>query len=109
MRAPVVKRRHFDVLDVAAAVRPLEFDAHVGEVHLAIEEREIVIVRPLLDLSSVAVRPPVCLRMVAFTFVQKALVFALQFVIEHDAMDTDVLFLKPLCRTEIGSMQLCVV
>src|SRR5262245_13938822 len=57
--AAVVECRHFNVLDIASAVRPLEFDSNIGKVHLAIEERQIVVVCPFFDLPSVAVRPAI--------------------------------------------------
>jgi hypothetical protein len=104
-----MERRHFHVLNVSTPVRPLEFDPQIGKVHLPVEEWQVMLECPLFDLSSVPVRPPVRVRMVAISLVQEGLVLALQFVIENDAIDTDVVFLQPLHRSKVGRMQLCVV
>ena len=51
MRPPIVERCDLDILDIAPAVRPLVFKAKIGKVDVAVEERQVVLVRPLLDLS----------------------------------------------------------
>ena len=53
MRAAVVNCRDLDVLDVATAVRPFVFQSEIGEVDVAVEERQIVLQRPLLDLPRI--------------------------------------------------------
>ena len=104
-----MERRHFHVLDVASAVRPLEFDPHIRKVDLTIEERQLVVMRPLFDLSSVAVWSSVCVRMIAIPLVQELLVFAFQFVVEDNPMNANVVFLKPLRGSSVGRVQLCVM
>ena len=99
-----MERRHFHVLHVSTPVRPLEFDPQIGKVDLPVEEWQVMLECPLIDFSSVPVRPPVRVRMVAISLVQEGLVLALQFVIQNDAVDTDVMFLKPLHRSKVGRM-----
>jgi hypothetical protein len=109
VRAPIVKRGHFHVLDIPATVWPLEFDSQIRELHVAIEERQIVLVRPLLDLPCVTVRSPVGVRTIAITLVEKALILAFQLMVEDDAMDADVGLLESFDNSLIRGMQLCVV
>ena len=42
--------RHLDVFHIAAAVRPLVFDPNVRELHAVLVRRQVVFVRPVLDL-----------------------------------------------------------
>src|SRR5262245_14959201 len=65
--------------------------------------------RPLFDLTTVAVWASVRIGMVAIPLVEKALVLALQFVFEDHPLNTDVVFLKALGRSQICGMQLCVM
>jgi hypothetical protein len=104
-----VKRGHFHVLNIPATVWPLEFDSQIGELHVAIEERQIVLVRPLLDLPCVAVRSPVGVRTIAITLMEKALILAFQLMVEDHAMDAGVGFLESFNNSLIRGMQLCIV
>jgi hypothetical protein len=99
----------FNVLNVPATVWPLEFDSQIRELHVAIEERQIVLVRPLLDLPSVTVRSPVGIRTIAIALMKKALIFAFQLVVEDDAVDAGVRFLESFDNSLIRGMQLCVM
>ena len=56
MGTSVVERCDLDVLDVAAAVRPLVFKAQIRKVDVSVEERQVVLVSPLLDLSRIPLR-----------------------------------------------------
>src|SRR4029079_3145511 len=69
MRASVVERCDLDVLDVPPAVGPLVFKAQIGKVDVAVEERQIVLMRPLFDLSRIAVRTAVGVRLIAVAIV----------------------------------------
>src|SRR5262249_38681536 len=83
--------------------------AQIGKVDVAVEERQIVLVRPLLDLSWVAVRTAVGVRLVAVAIVQELLVFALQFVVEDDPMNPYVVLVEPLRSPDVSGVQLRVV
>jgi hypothetical protein len=74
--AAVVRREQLDVL-VAFAPIDLVLDAVVGKVHLAVEERQVVLSRPVADLVLVAVGPAVAVGAIAVGLLQKLLVFAL--------------------------------
>ena len=62
--APVVRREQLDVL-VAFASIDLVLDAVVGEVHLAVEVRQVVLARPVADLVLVAAGSAVAVGAVA--------------------------------------------
>ena len=109
MGAPVMKRCDLDVLDVAAAVGPLVFKAQIGKVDVPVEERQIVLVRPLLDLSRIPVWTSISIGPVAVAIVEKLLVLAFEFVVEDNAMNSHVLFLKPLSRPHVRRKKLRVV
>jgi hypothetical protein len=69
MRTAVMECCDLDVLDIATAVRPLVLETEIRKVNVAVEERQIVLVRPLLDLSRIAVRTPVGVGLIAFAIV----------------------------------------
>ncbi|MFN2444511.1 MAG: hypothetical protein ABR606_02810 [Vicinamibacterales bacterium] len=89
MSAAVVRREQLDTFVMFAAV-DLVLDAVIGEVHLAVEVRQVVVARPVADLvlgapwSAVAVRP------VAVVVLEEFLVFTLQILLEDDAADLGV-------------------
>src|SRR3954463_12600752 len=62
MGPTVVERCDLDVLDVAATVRPLVFKAQIRKVDVPVEERQVVLVGPLLDLSRIPVWTPISVR-----------------------------------------------
>src|SRR5262249_54000230 len=109
MRAAIVKRRYLDVLDVATAIRPFVFQSEIGEVDMAVEERQIMLVRPLLDFSRIAIWPTVGIGTVAISVVKKLLIVALELVVERDAMNSHVVLLKPLGRPQVSRIELRVV
>src|SRR5688572_13565440 len=75
--AAVVRREQLHVL-VAFTPLDLVFDAVVREVHLAVEERQVLSARPVADLVLVAVRSAVAVGAVAVVLLQELLVLALQ-------------------------------
>jgi hypothetical protein len=46
-----MRRHDLEVLEGPATVRQLVFDANVWEVHVAVDEREIVLTGPLRDFA----------------------------------------------------------
>lgn len=80
-------RRDLDVLHIAPAVGPLLFDPDVRELHTVFVHREAVLVRPLLNLVVRPVRSPITVGAVTIPFLEKALVLALQLVLEDDAIN----------------------
>src|SRR5688572_23383242 len=86
--AAVVRREQLHVL-VAFTPLDLVFDAVVREVHLAVEERQVLSARPVADLVLVAVRSAVAVGAVAVVLLQELLVLALQVLLEDDAPDVE--------------------
>jgi hypothetical protein len=89
MSAAVMRREQLDVLVVFAAVN-LVLDAVVGEVHLAIEVRQVVLARPIADLVLAAVGSSVAVRSVAVVVLQELLVLTLQVLLEGDAAALEI-------------------
>src|SRR3954449_7641021 len=71
MGSAVVEGCDLDVLDVTATVRPLVFKAQIRKVDVPVEERQIMLVRPLLDLSRIPVRTPISVGPLAVPIVEK--------------------------------------
>jgi hypothetical protein len=59
MRARIMLGHHFDVQVILASVDLAIFDPAIRKMHLSIEERQVVIVRPLRDLALVAIGPAI--------------------------------------------------
>jgi len=59
MAAAIVNRRDLDVDAIPASIRQFVLDAQVREVDLLVEVRQLVLQRPLLDLSVVTIWPAV--------------------------------------------------
>ena len=89
MSAAVVRREQLDVLVVLAAV-DLVLDAVIGEMHLAIEVRQVVLARPVADLFLAAVRSSVAVWSVAVVVLQELLVLAFEILLEDDAADLEI-------------------
>ena len=70
--AAVVRREQLDVL-VAFPPIHLVLDAVVGEVHLAVEVRQVVFACPLADLVLVAIRSAVAVGAIAVVLLQEFL------------------------------------
>jgi hypothetical protein len=88
--ASIVDGQHLHVFVPTAAVQLLVFDAQVGEMHLVVEVREVVLERPLRNLLRVAVGVPVVVVALAIPVVQPLLVLALELEIEEDPFDAGV-------------------
>lgn len=84
-----MRREQLDVLVVFAAFY-LVLDAVIGEVHLAIEIRQVVLARPVADLVLAAIRSSVAIGAVAVVVLQELLVLALQVLLEDDPADLKV-------------------
>src|SRR5436190_14288222 len=70
VRTAIVLRRDLDVLVVLATVRVAIFDAEVGEVHLLVKVREVVLGRPFPDLLVGPIRMAVVVGAVPIALVQ---------------------------------------
>jgi hypothetical protein len=109
MRPAIVRRDDLDVLPLPTAVRLLVFDADVGEVHLVIEVRQVVFVRPVANLIGRAVGMSVVIVVVLVALVEPALVLALQLVVEDDALDVRAALQETRLGLFVGAIYLEVV
>jgi hypothetical protein len=107
--ASIVDRCDLNISVIPSPIGLLVFDAHVGEMDLVIEVREVVVVRPFLDLVRLAIRASVGIVPVAIPFVQPPLVLTLEFVVEGDAIDAGAALREALGFTEVRPIHLGVV
>jgi hypothetical protein len=101
--------RDLDVTVIPSPVRPFVLDAHIGEMHLVIEVRQIVIMRPLFDLGRVPIRAPIGVVTVVIPLVQPPLVLTLELVIENHAIDPCATLREVFGFMQIGAIDLAVV
>ncbi len=107
MGAAVVRREQLDVF-VAFPPIGLVLDAVVGEMHLAVEVRQLVFASPVPDLVFAAVRATVAVGVMTVGFLQELLVLPRQVLLDDDAPDVEVAvlisetgFLLAIRRVEI--------
>jgi hypothetical protein len=70
---------------MAFASAEVIFNAEVGEVNPVVEVRQLVLERPLRDLSGIAVRPSITVRAVPVVLLEERLLLAFQVLLENDA------------------------
>ena len=87
----------------------LVLDAKVGEVDLVVEVRQVVLVRPALDLARVAIGPAIAVRAAAVGCLQPFLVLAFELLVEDDTVDIGALFAKALGFPQVRAIQLRIV
>ena len=109
VRATVVLRDDLDVFVTDLAVLILVFDPGVGEVDAAVEEREIVLACPRLDLFRLTVRPAGAVGPSPVPLLQELLVLTLQLVVEDDAPDVPAAGTEALLRALVRAINLGVV
>src|SRR5207253_2063738 len=109
VRPTIVHRENLDIFMAATAVELLVLNAQVGEMHMVVEVRQVVLERPLFDLARVAVWMAVVVVVVSIALVQPLLVLALHLVVEDDPVDLDVADFQTLGDAQIGLVDLHVV
>src|ERR1700682_4035133 len=80
-----------------------------GEMDLVIEVREVVIVRPFLDLVRLAIGPAIRIVAVPISLVAPLLVLTLELVVECDAVNACAALRKALGFSEVRAIYLRVV
>jgi hypothetical protein len=106
MGAAVMLRDHLNVFMSDMSVRILIFDPGVGEVDAAVEERQLVLACPGLDLFRLAVRPPRAVSPAAVPLLQEQLVLTFQLVVEDNAPDASVAGTEALLCAKISTIDL---
>jgi hypothetical protein len=107
--APIVDRRDLDVSMIPSPIRLLVFDAQVGEMDLIVEVREVVLVRPFLDLVRLTIGPSSYIVAVSIPPMQPSLVVALELVVEDDTFDACPVLREAISFAEVGAIHLGVV
>ena len=109
MGATVMLRHDLDVLEADVPVRIFVLDANVGEMHLVVEVRQVVLTRPSRDLGLAAVRAAVTVAIAAIALLEKALVLALQLAVQLHPLDARTSIAEALGSVQIRSIELRVV
>ena len=105
MRAAVVVGRYLDVLVILTAILIAVFDAQVGKLHPIVGGvRQVVLVRPVANLIGCPVGMAVVVVAVLVPLVQPSLVFALELVVEDDALDLSAVFVQALSLAFVRSI-----
>ena len=102
-------RRDLDIVVVPAPAGFLVFDAQIGEVHLVIEVRQVVLARPFADLVVGPIGVSVVIGTVAIALVEPLLVLTLELVVENDPFDARITLRQPLRRAFVRAIDLEVV
>lgn len=107
--AAIVFGDDLDVLMILTSIDVAVLDPTVREMDLAVEEWQVMIVRPLLDFSRIAIGPAIRIRPVPIPFLQPLLVLALQLVIEAYAVDLQTAGFELRRLAFVGPIDLGVV
>src|SRR5207237_9227427 len=106
VQAAVVDGHHLHVFDLAASVRTLVFDAKIRELDALIHDRQVVLLRPFLDLMPGARGSAVAVRAVAVPLLEELLVVTFELVIEDDALDACTVIAQPFGGSQIRAIAL---
>jgi hypothetical protein len=101
-----------EILESSAPVRSFVFDANVGKMDVAVDERKIVFTRPLGDLALPLLPFPLLLVIAATLSIQvtkEALVIPLQLVVEHDTLYFSATIAKAITRVNVCAVQFGVM
>ena len=109
MRPAIVDGRDLDILVLPPSIGLLVFDAQVREMDLVIEVREVVVVRPFLDLVRFAIGPTIAVVTVPITLVEPLLVLTLELVVEFDAVNACAALREALGFSQVRAVHLGVV
>jgi hypothetical protein len=109
VRAAIVNGGHLDVLDVWAAIRVLVLDPKIRSLNAPVAHRQAVILGPALDLVAASRGSPIRVGSTAIPILKEPLVLALQFIVEHHAIDSRPGRFEALRDTLIGAIELSVV
>lgn len=100
---------HLYVLIAHVTIDVLVLDTQVREMHVIVEVREVVGLRPFFNLTSITIGLSIAVRPVTIAFLEKPLVLAFQLAVELHAQDVRVAVAQPLRRAEVGAIDLRIV
>ena len=101
--------RDLHVLDVPASVFTLVLNAKVGKLDALIDDGEVVLPRPLLDLLAAPSRPTIAVRSIPIRLLQEPLILTLQLVIEDHTFKAGAVGAKAFSDAFKGAIQLRVM
>src|SRR5947209_5552721 len=101
--------RDLDVLVIFAPVPVPILDAQVGEVHLVIEVRQVVVVCPFADLFVGSIGVAIVVGAITIALMEPALVLALELVVEDDPFHAPAAVSQALCFAFVCAIDLEVV
>ena len=97
------------VFHITATVRMFVLDANIRELDAIVQDRQVVLGRPLFDFFTASIGPAIAIRAIAVSLLQELLVLALQFVVEDDAFDARAARLELLRGPQVRPEQLRVM
>jgi hypothetical protein len=104
-----VDGRDLGILVIPPPIGLFVLDPHVREVNLVLEVRQVVFVRPFLDLVRVAIGPAISIVVVPISLVEPLLVLTLELVVEDDAIDACLALREAPGFAEVRAIHLGVV
>jgi hypothetical protein len=109
MGATIVRGHDLDVLAPPEIVPVFVFDAGVGEAHVSVVARQVVLARPPRDLFGLTIRPAVAVLPAAIALVQEPLIVALELVVENHSLNSAALVSNTLLSALVGPIDLGVM
>jgi hypothetical protein len=109
MSASIVRRHHFEIERVIAAV-DVVLDARVRELHVTpFVAREVVFASPVPNLVKLPIWPAITVVAIAIPFLEELLIFAFQVVLQDHAMDVCAFVPQSFGLLQIGAIELRIV
>jgi hypothetical protein len=105
----IVRSDDFQILDGSSAVGVVIFDAHIWEMHVAVDDREIMVACPPIDLMYERIDFVFCPPTFAMEVLEKPLIISLQFVIQDDPMNTAAARLHAVGGVKVRAIQTRIV
>ena len=107
MGAAIVRGHNLDIFVPTPAIAVLVLDADIGEVHVPVVVRQLVLPRPPRDLLRLAIRPAVAVLLAAIALVEESLIVTLELVVEDDAPNPTALTAEALLSTLVRDKPSC--
>jgi hypothetical protein len=109
MRASIMRRYDLDVLDLSASVVAFTFEAEIGKLHVVVDHRQFVVFSPPGDLLGRPRRSSRTLASAAVWFLEKPLVFPLEFLFQDNTLYPEPAIFQPPRCISVGRIEAGVV